>query len=230
MIANNRQKHVIFTVIVEECVWGLRRYDINVYLAKRETTRTHKYAGTTTIGEIKKDWACYTGQHIDFQKWGDWGTVDNVTDDTALFELGYESNTITQTLNVDMNNYNNEAWTIVNDRQKDAIFTVTVEETVVSLRQSSNHSSDHDSVYPVHRKTTRSHKYAGTTTIGEIRKDWACFTSQHIDCQRWGKWGTAENVTDDTALFELGYEDTTIKQTLRTEMFRHCQGWTNNYA
>ena len=126
----------------------------------------------------------------------------------------------------------NELPTPVN--QKDATFTIHVNETVVGLVQcnksmncrktysnselaqfvaqskkiksfSGNPNSDYRGTYePVDaatRKTTRTKKvsrqrridkanftniplqYPGTTTIGEIRKDWACFTAQHIDFQ-----------------------------------------------
>ena len=47
LCADGRQKHVMFTVIVEECVWGIRRlHDRSssgyVYPANRKTTRSHK--------------------------------------------------------------------------------------------------------------------------------------------------------------------------------------------
>ena len=62
-----------------------------------------------------------------------------------------------QTLKVDMTNSENEAWT-KKETNEDAIFTLNVEETVVGILQYSNKDSSSDTVYPVTRKTTRSHK------------------------------------------------------------------------
>ena len=62
-----------------------------------------------------------------------------------------------QTLKVDMTNSENEAWT-KKETNEDAIFTLNVEETVVGIKQNYSCNSEKDSVYPVTRKTTRSHK------------------------------------------------------------------------
>ena len=79
-----------------------------------------------------------------------------MTDDTALFELGHEDTTITQTLKVDMTSSENQAWTKKNTNE-DAIFTVNVKEEVWGIRRYYG-TDKSENVYPAKRETTRSHK------------------------------------------------------------------------
>ena len=85
-----------------------------------------------------------------------------MTDETALFELGHEDTTITQTLKVDMTSSENQAWT-KKDTNEDAVYTVNVKECVWgTLRQKETYRGE--CVYPAKRETTRSHKVRNKRT------------------------------------------------------------------
>ena len=78
-----------------------------------------------------------------------------MTDDTALFELGCEDTTITQTLKVDMTSSENQAWT---ENYADDVFTLNVKECVWGVRRHNYEKCKSDYVWPAKRETTRSQK------------------------------------------------------------------------
>ena len=86
-----------------------------------------------------------------------------MTDETALFELGHEDTTITQTLKVDMTSSENQAWT-KKDTNEDAVYTINVKEEVWGIRRNHNGTGSSDYVYPAKRETTRSHKVRNQIT------------------------------------------------------------------